>query len=50
MSMMTCLAIDMDNHNGTPAKGPKTFHDGLSNQEKFQLAAKFSNKTSNEVV
>jgi hypothetical protein len=50
MSMMTCLAIDMDNHNGTPAKGPKTFHDGLSNEENIQLAAKFSNKTSNEVV
>jgi hypothetical protein len=31
MSMMTCLAIDMDNHNGTPVKGPKTFHDCLSN-------------------
>lgn len=26
-AMMTCLAIDMDHHGGTPARGPPTFHD-----------------------
>lgn len=31
LSMMTCLAIDMDLNDGTPMKGPPTFHDGLAN-------------------
>jgi hypothetical protein len=31
MSMMTCLAVDMDLHNGEPEKGPPTFHDKLNN-------------------
>jgi len=30
MSMMTCLAIDMDINNGTPKYGPPTFHSKLS--------------------
>lgn len=34
MAMMTCLAIDMDSNNGSPAKGPETFHDNLNKQEK----------------
>ena len=29
MSMMTCLAVDMDLHDGHPEWGPPTFHDGL---------------------
>lgn len=29
MSLMTCLAIDMDLHNGEPAFGPATFHDSM---------------------
>ncbi len=28
-AMMTCLAIDMDHHNGEPVKGPPTFHDHI---------------------
>lgn len=27
MAMMTCLAVDMDLHNGTPEFGPPTFHE-----------------------
>jgi hypothetical protein len=30
MSLMTCLAIDMDLHGGEPKFGPKTFHDSVS--------------------
>ena len=30
LSMMTCLAIDMDLNDGTPMKGPPTFHDGIN--------------------
>jgi choline transporter-like protein 2/4/5 len=29
MSLMTCLAIDMDLHGGVPKFGPKTFHDSV---------------------
>lgn len=32
-AMMTCLAIDMDHHNGSPAKGPPTFHDYIKDSE-----------------
>lgn len=28
-SLLYCLAIDMDCNGGTPAKGPKTFHDSM---------------------
>jgi hypothetical protein len=27
MALMTCLAVDMDLHDGTPAYGPPTYHD-----------------------
>lgn len=30
MSLMTCLAIDMDLHDGEPAFGPPTFHDSIA--------------------
>jgi choline transporter-like protein 2/4/5 len=30
MSLMTCLAVDLDVHDGTPAYGPQTFHDGVT--------------------
>ena len=30
MALMTCLAIDMDLHSGTPAFGPPTFHDSVT--------------------
>lgn len=33
LSMMTCLAIDMDLNDGEPKKGPPTFHDGLNKVE-----------------
>lgn len=32
-ALMTCLAIDMDHHNGAPAKGPPTFHDYIKESE-----------------
>lgn len=31
MSLMTCLAVDMDINDGYPAFGPPTFHEGISN-------------------
>lgn len=31
MALMTCLAVDLDLHDGQPAFGPPTFHDGISN-------------------
>jgi len=27
LALLTCVAIDEDNNNGTPAHGPPTFHD-----------------------
>jgi hypothetical protein len=30
MAMMTCLAVDMDLHDGSPEFGPPTFHDSIS--------------------
>jgi choline transporter-like protein 2/4/5 len=29
LALMTCLAIDMDLHDGTPEYGPPTFHDSI---------------------
>lgn len=34
MSLMTSLAVDMDVHDGEPAWGPPTFHDGVSKVKK----------------
>lgn len=34
MALMTCLAIDMDLNDGSPAFGPQTFHDGLDKVNK----------------
>jgi cytochrome bd-type quinol oxidase subunit 1 len=34
MALMTSLAVDMDVHDGTPAFGPPTFHDGINKVEK----------------
>jgi len=36
LSLLTCVAIDMDNNDGTPEFGPPTFHDG--GLEKFDSA------------
>lgn len=33
MALMTCLAVDMDNNDGAPARGPPTFHDGIGKVE-----------------
>lgn len=33
MSLMTCLAVDLDVHDGQPEFGPPTFHDGVSKVE-----------------
>ena len=33
LSLMTCLAIDMDLNDGTPVKGPPTFHDSIKKVE-----------------
>lgn len=43
-ALMTCLAIDMDHHNGVPAKGPPTFHDYIKEAE--QKKAVQSNKVA----
>lgn len=29
LALMTCLAVDMDQHDGTPEYGPATFHDKI---------------------
>lgn len=36
LSLLTCVAIDMDNNDGTPMNGPPTFHDG--GLDKFESA------------
>lgn len=36
VSMMTCLCVDMDLHDGIPQAGPPTFHDSL---EDIRLAS-----------
>jgi hypothetical protein len=33
MALMTCLAVDMDIHDGTPHFGPETFHSGVTKVE-----------------
>lgn len=33
MSLMTCLAVDMDVHDGNPEFGPPTFHDNIKKVE-----------------
>ena len=37
ITMMTCLSIDMDQNDGVPKKGPKTFHDCMK-VEKLKLS------------
>lgn len=34
MALMTCLAVDMDLHDGDPQYGPQTFHDGVEKIKK----------------
>lgn len=34
LALMTCLAVDMDLHDGVPQYGPATFHDGMAKIKK----------------
>lgn len=42
LSLLTCVAIDMDNNDGSPLNGPPTFHDG--GLEKFDSAEQHAAK------
>lgn len=37
LSMLTCLSIDLDLNDGQPAKGPKTFHDGVNKMDETKI-------------
>lgn len=42
LSLLTCVAIDMDNNDGSPLNGPPTFHDG--GLDKFDSAEQHAAK------
>lgn len=44
MAMMTCLAVDMDLHDGEPKFGPPTFHDGCNKSQEKQRNQKVANE------
>ena len=46
LSLLTCVAIDMDNNGGYPLNGPPTFHDGKL--DKFDSAEEHAAKRAAE--
>jgi hypothetical protein len=49
LTLMTCLAIDMDLHNGTPKYGPETFHENMKKVDKKSKEYQ-ANKVGNEMA
>jgi len=44
MALMTCLAVDLDVHDGEPQFGPPTFHDGVTKVKETMSATKVGNE------
>lgn len=49
LTLMTCLAIDMDLNNGTPKYGPETFHDNMKKVDKKSKEYQ-ANKVGNDMA
>lgn len=49
MALMTCLAIDMDLHDGEPAFGPPTFHDSIGKVSAGKHSHRKDNHANNMV-